>query len=277
MKDNSVKFEGINSLISYIRCLFKYKDYIIEATKNDLLSKYKNSILGGIWSIINPLVIIFIYTIVFSQVMKSKFPGVNSEISFGLFICSGMISWNYFSEIINRLTGMFVDNAGLLKKMSLPKLVIFIIPILSCSINFFIIETIFYLICIFFESEPINSLPWIGVLLLIQVAISVGLGMILAVLNVYAKDTSQMLSVVLQFWFWLTPIVYPASALPESLVGFTEFNPMAKVIYGFQNIFLYDLGPNIAGLIYPAVVGLILIVTGFLMVKRNFHSIMDEI
>ena len=150
--------------------LWKFRAFILGSVKRDFQSKYQNSLLGIAWPILNPLAMIFIYTLVFSQVMRAKLPGVDSTFAYSIYLCIGIITWNLFAEITLRSQTVFLDNANLLKKLNFPKLCLPIIVISNAMLNFLLVFLIFTAFLLLTGSFPGWVYFAVIPLLLIQVA-----------------------------------------------------------------------------------------------------------
>jgi len=212
--------------MSMIKALWAYRGFILGSVKREFQSKYRNSLLGAAWTVINPLAMIVVYTIIFSQVMKAKLPGMDSSFGYSIYLCAGSLTWGLFAEIVGRGQNIFIDNANLLKKISFPRMTLPTIAVLNALVNFAIIFSLF----LAFLGAAGFWPGWVFVaalvVLAVQLLLAIGLGMVLGVLNVFFRDVGQFFGIFLQFWFWFTPVVYPASILPEQVKPFMASNPM---------------------------------------------------
>ena len=262
-----------------ITSIWEYRDFILSTVKRELQSKYRNSLLGAAWTFINPLCMILVYTFVFSKVMQAKLPGASdySPFHYSIYLCSGIFTWGLFAEIITRSVSIFMDNSTLLKKVAFPRICLPVIITLSSTLNFFIVLAIFTIFILIIGNFP--GLAYVGILplLLILISFASGLGITLGVLNVFFRDIGQFTSILLQFWFWLTPIVYSADILPSSAKLVVTLNPIAPLIAGFQDIFVARVPPNPYTLIYPVVVSSLLCLTALILFRTHSADIVDEL
>eukprot|EP01034_Spumella_vulgaris_P035252 gene35252-43467_t len=216
--------------------VWRYRGFVAGSIKREFQSKYRNSLLGAAWTVLNPLAMIVVYTVIFSQVMGSRLPGVATPFAYSIYLCAGVLTWGLFAEITSRSQSVFLEHANLIKKLQFPRLCLPLIVVLNALINFGIIFGLFVL----FLAVSGNFPGWIFLsilpVLVLQVLFAIGLGMILGVLNVFFRDVGQLFTIVLQFWFWFTPIVYPLSALPEPVRDLVGWNPMAGVISAYQTV-----------------------------------------
>lgn len=263
--------------MNILKSLWGYRGFIIGTIKRDFQAKYQNSLFGVVWVVLNPLALILVYTVVFSQVMKAKLPGVESSVAYSIYLCAGTLSWGLFSEIVQRMQVCFLENANLLKKLIFPRMCLPVIVLGNALVNFSIIFgifTIFLIITGYFSGILFFALiPPLLILLLF----AIGLGVTLGVLNVFFRDVGQFFGIFLQFWFWLTPIVYPISILPIKVQAIINFNPLVPVIGVFQSILVGGQFTGLSGLLYPLILSIILCFTGLYLFKRHAADMVDEL
>ena len=264
-------------LFDLLRGVWAYSGFILGSVKREFQSKYRNSLLGALWTVLNPLAMILVYTVVFSQVMQAKLPGVASSYGYSIYLCAGVLTWGLFAEIVGRGQNVFLDNANLLKKLTFPRICLPVITVLSASLNFAIIFLLFTVFLVLSGQFP--GLVFLAVLpvLALQIIFATGLGMSLGVLNVFFRDVGQFFGIVLQFWFWFTPIVYPLKAVHEGMRGVLELNPMTPVIAAYQGILVGGLWPNWYSLVPTALLGLLLCVLGMHLFRKHAAEMVDEL
>lgn len=260
-----------------LRAAWSYRGFIAGSVKREFQAKYGNAVLGAIWAILNPLAMILVYTVIFAQIMRSKLPGVDSVYAYSIYLCAGILTWGLFAEICNRALNMFIEQANLLKKVSFPRICLPLIVVSSAVLNFAIIFALFTLFLLLSGNFPGWSYAAVLPLLLLQIALAIGLGLILGVLNVFFRDTGQLFSIVLQFWFWLTPIVYSPEILPAEVRAWLVWNPMAPVIAGYQRIFVTGQLPAWDTLWPSAVLALLLCAIGLQLFRRRAGELVDEL
>ena len=263
--------------MSMVRALWAYRAFIIGSVQREFQSKYRNSLLGAAWTVLNPLAMIVVYTVIFAQVMRAKLPGIDSTFAYSIYLCAGVLTWGLFAEIIGRAQNMFLDHANLLKKLSFPRLCLPVTVVANASLNFAIVFALFTVFLVITGNFP--GWAYLGLLpvLAIQIAFAIGLGISLGVLNVFFRDVGQFFGIFLQFWFWLTPIVYPASILPESMRPMMTYNPMATLTAAYQTILVTGQWPNWQTLWPVALLSLLLCVLGFRLFKTHAGEMVDEL
>lgn len=259
------------------RYLYHYRGFIMGSVKREFQSKYQNSLLGVTWALLQPLAMILVYTLIFSSIMRARLPGAESIYGYSIYLCAGIITWGLFAEIASRSQSIFLDNAGLLKKLSFPRLCLPVIVVLSAAINFAIIFALFTGFLLLSGNFPGWAFFSILPVLAIQILFALGLGISLGVLNVFFRDVGQLFGIVLQFWFWLTPIVYPLSILPEHAQRLMAFNPMAGLVGSYQNILLYGQLPAWNALILPLALSILLCLSGLYLFRKHGDDMVDEL
>jgi lipopolysaccharide transport system permease protein len=253
------------------------RDLLWNFVVRDFKSRYAGSLMGIFWNVIHPLTLIVIYILVFSQLMGARLPGTSDTYSYGIYLCAGLLPWNAFAEAVSRSTTVFIDQAHLLKKVSFPKKLVGGAIVLSSLINFLIGYSIFFLFLTFTGHRiGLASLSLPG-LLILQSVFAFGLGLLLSTLNVFFRDIAQLTGVVLQFWFWLTPIVYLEEVLPKLARDVIHLNPMYYFVRGYQTVVMNDVVPSIWMLGTAGVFALAALIGGSMVFFRLKDDIVDEV
>ena len=230
-------------LAGRLRALWAYRGFVAGMVVRDFRGRYLGSVLGAAWAILNPVAQILIYTVIFSQVMRARLPNVNDSLGYSLYLCAGILTWNYFVEVLLRSQMVFLEQANMLKKVNFPRVTLPAYVFLSASVNFAIVWTLFLGFLLVTGRWPGRVLIALVPLLVIQQVLAVGLGLALGVTNVFFRDVAQAVGVGLQFWFWLTPIVYPASAVPDVVRGAMAWNPLYGLVDSYQRIVVAQQWP----------------------------------
>lgn len=260
-----------------LNALLRYRGFVIGSVKREFQTRYRTSMLGALWLVLQPLALIVVYTVVFSEVMKARMPGVQSTFGYSIYLCAGVLTWGLFAEIVSRAQSVFVDNANLLKKLNFPRIVLPMIVTCSALLNFAIIFTLFLIFLVVTGNFPGVVFFGLVPLLLTQVLFGIGLGITLGVLNVFFRDVGQFMGILLQFWFWFTPVVYPWQALPDSVKPWILLNPMARLVEGYQTIFVSGLWPDWS-IVWPVFTAALLIcVLGLYLFRRHAAEMVDEL
>ena len=255
--------------------VWAYRFFILSSIKTEFRSRFVRSKFGGLWMILHPLALVLIYALILSQIMTAKLPGVATQYAYPVYILSGMVGWTLFSEILGRSLTVFIENGNLLKKMAFPKLALPLITIGSALVNFMLLFAMMYVVFGFLGHLPYHALFWMPILVLLTVSLATGLGLFFGILNVFMRDVGQVMNIVLQFWFWLTPIVYMTSIIPEKYHDILMLNPMTGIIMGYQNVLLYDKTPDLSILIYPSAFTVVSLILAMIIFKKATEEMAD--
>lgn len=238
--------------------IWRYRSFIYGSIKRQFQLKYQNSILGVAWSVINPLAMILVYTIVFAAVMRTKLPGVGTTFGYSIYLCAGILTWGFFVEIVTMSQSVFLENANLLKKISFPRLCLPLVVAGNAIVNFLLVFGIFTLFLLATGNFPGIVFVSIIPILLLEMVFALSLGVLAGILNVFFRDVGQFIAILLQFWFWLTPIVYPVSIIPAPIRKLLSYNPMSILVESYQRVLVHQLWPEWR-LLLPLTVGTLLL------------------
>ena len=265
------------SLTGIMRALWAYRGFILGSVRREFQSRYQNSVLGTTWSVLQPLAMIVVYTVIFAQVMRARLPGSEGGFAYSIYLCAGVLTWNLFAEITGRAQNVFIENANLLKKLSFPRISLPVTVITSALVNFAIVFSLFTIFLVLSGNFPGVVFVAIVPVIAILVTFAIGLGLALGILNVFFRDVGQFFSIALQFWFWLTPIVYPRTILPEPVQHWLWLNPMAPVAAAAQEILVYARWPEWSHLLPVTLLSLLLCAWGWRLFRRHSGELVDEL
>lgn len=226
-----------------LTAILNYRFFIFSSINNDLRARFARSKLGGLWMIIHPLAQVLIFALILSEVLAAKLPGIDNKYAYALYLMAGMLGWTLFAEAITRSLNLFIDNGDLMKKMAFPRICL---PVIAGG--GVLISNILLLVAIFIVFAALGHFPgstalWLPLLMGLTLFVGMGAGVVLGVLNVFMRDIGQVVPVILQALFWLTPIVYSISILPQHYQPWFEFNPLYPLIVSYQNVLVFDKAP----------------------------------
>jgi lipopolysaccharide transport system permease protein len=258
--------------------LWRYRDLIMLFVRRDFVAVYKQTILGPLWFLIQPLFTTIVFTIIFGRIAKISTDGLPQI----LFYLSGVVAWNYFAGCLNKTSDTFVGNAHLFGKVWFPRLAVPVSIVISNLITFAIQFLLFmgFWLYFFINGSTLNPKPLILLLplLIIQMAaLGLGVGIIVSSLTTKYRDLTQLMGFGVQLWMFATPIIYPTSQVPEKWQWLIAVNPMSSIIETFRYSFLG------AGTVYPWQVGLSVVTTifilfsGIILFSRIEKSFMDTV
>lgn len=255
-----------------------HKDLVRHLVVRDFKSRYMSSSLGNLWSVINPLVMILIYTIIFSKIMGARLQDMAGGFTFSIYLCAGILPWMSFAETISRSTNIFLENSNLVNKVAFPKMILLVYVNILGIINFLISFAIFLAFLIIIGHYPSGHFLLLPLVYGAQLLLTFGLGMAFSCLNVYFRDIAQLVGITLQILFWGTPIVYTVNILDSPrAVTILKINPMFHLIDAYHNIILYKVFPSWISFGAFAVFSLLVTVGGYLIFRKAVPDVADEI
>lgn len=247
-----------------------------EFVRRDFTGRYAGSMLGLLWSFLQPLWHLLLFTFLFSMVLKISPLGERTD-SFAIFLFCGLLPWGALQEGVQRASTAITDNANLVKKVSFPSELLVLSVVLAALVHEAIAGGIFLAVLIALGEFSWSGLPLLLLAIPLQVALTAGLGLLLAAVNVFFRDTAQLLGMLFTGWFYLTPVVYPIALVPERFRPWLELNPAATLVALYRRALLGgDLAP-VPGTLRLAVVSLALLALGLVVFRRLRVAFADEI
>ena len=257
--------------MSVFKGLYEYRELLKTSIKKDIRGKYKSSILGVIWSFLNPLLQLAVYAIVFPLIMKSNIP------NYTVFVCCGLIPWTFFSTAISRTSFVMVENANIIKKVYFPREILPISIVTSEMVNF-IISTVIILAFVMAYGIGFSwYIVFYPVILIIQYILLIGISLLVSSITVYIRDLQHFIGILLQLLFYATPIVYGLDIIPESFRWILKINPMSYIIDGYRSIFYYQKMPDFVGLGIVLAISVILCIIGYLVFNKLQKRFAEEL
>ena len=240
--------------MNYLKEVWTSRELLVNLTSREVRGKYKRTVFGQLWSLANPLALMLIYTLVFGFIFKSNpLPGNPSGLDvFALWLLCGLLPWTFFSSVVSSGAGSLVGNANLIQKVSFSRIVLPLSTVGASAYNW-MFEIAVLLIAITIAGGFV--LPWIPLLIVAMALLAVfaaGVGLLFSIANVYFRDTEYLLTIVLQLWIYLTPIIYPIERVadkststgglpgtPITILGLYDLNPMVHFVALFRQL-IYD-------------------------------------
>ncbi|MEC1744258.1 ABC transporter permease [Schinkia azotoformans] len=254
-----------------------YKSLIIQFSKREILSRYRGSFLGIFWSFINPLIMLTVYTFVFSVVFKGKWGQTLSEnkFEFAIILFCGLIAFNIFSETVNRAPSIIIGNVNYVKKVLFPLEILPITILISSLIHALISFVVLLLGLIIFMNTFTWQIILAPILLLPLIFFTLGFSWLLASLGVYIRDVGYTVSLITTVLFYLTPIFYPISAVPDFFQTFMYLNPLTFVIENFRNAVIWGTFSDWSGLVITMIGSLLTLQFGFIWFIKTRKGFAD--
>jgi lipopolysaccharide transport system permease protein len=265
-----------------VRELYQHRELVYNLTLRELKVRYKNSALGFFWSLLNPLGMMVVFTIVFTFLMPD-----NALPKYPIFLLCGLLPWNFFSAGVLVSMHSIVGNGNLIKKIYFPRESLPIATVLAGLFNFVLALVVLFAVLFVFR---VHLSEWVWVLplvILIQTCFILGMAFFLSTLNVFYRDTMMVMDVVMLAWFFLTPVFYPISVLPASytVLGVTLnvrrlmyiLNPMASLISTYRDLLYWGFHPGWDFLLRTAVTSLAILFAGYWFFRRYSGRFGEEV
>lgn len=227
-----------------IRVLYHHRKYIWQNAWGDLRHRYAGSVMGILWNIVIPLSQILIFSLIFTKIMVIRLSNLPSHFAFPIYLCSGFIPWISFSECILRGANSFSENAHFLRKMPIPEQVFVAQTALSSTMSLFISLGLLLIVAWVMGIAPSWFWLFLPLIAILFQGFGFGLGLLFSILNVFFRDISLLLGLLVQIWMWMTPVVYPETILPDTFLIYLRYNPAYPFIKAIRDVFLFARVPE---------------------------------
>ena len=252
--------------------IYRYREMLINMVRRELRGKYKGSILGFLWTFINPLLQLVVYTIVFSNSMRM---GVSN---YEIFLCVALIPWMFFSTSVLSGAGSIIYNQSLVTKIYFPREILPLSVVTSNFINMIYCSVIVLAVVLFYHMN-LNLEVWfmLPVIAFIEYILVIGIVLIVSALTVYFRDLEHILGIIIMAWQFLTPVMYPESFVPSQYQAILYLNPMTPIIISFRDVLYYGKMPVVENLVYAFLWSLIIFICGFLLFGKLQKDFAEEL
>jgi len=257
--------------LSYFKDIWSRRSLILTFAINDLKIRYRNSVLGFFWSVLEPLLMFSVLYVVFTQLFKNDIP------NYGLYLLLGLVMWGMFSRATNIATGSIVGKGGIVTKIYFPRA---ILPISSCITAFLMMSfefTVFFAFLIAVQFIPPITILFLPILLILEFILALALAFPLSVINVYLRDVQYIWGVIVHAGFFITPIFYLPEIWPENIRQILFLNPMAHLIDMGHNVALYNKLPTLEGMMYTVIVTFVLLGIGYAIFRKYENGVAQEL
>ena len=247
----------------YIQNFMKYRPLLSELVSRDVKIKYRSSVLGVLWTLLNPLLMMIILSVVFSNLFKFDIE------NFPLYLLSGQLVFNFFNESTTSAMSAIIANASLIKKVYVPKYMFVLSRVVSSFINLLASCTALILVMIATRAELHYTVVLAVIPLALLVLLSLGVGLILSAITVKFRDVMHLYSVFTTGLMYLTPVIYPMSILPDWLYKLVMLNPLTNILMMFRDVMLYNKVFSMSSLVVAVVEVAVFLVTGLYVFYKN--------
>ncbi|SNX52863.1 ABC-2 type transport system permease protein [Thermoanaerobacterium sp. RBIITD] len=254
-----------------LRELYEYREMLFSMVKKDLRTRYRGSFLGFLWTFINPLLQLVVYSIVFSTIMRMNI------YNFAMFLFVALLPWIFFSTSITQSTTTIMANSNLVKKIYFPRIILPISVALTGFINMIFGFIIVFIVLFIFKIHLSSSIVLLPIVMINELLFVVGLSIIFSALNVFFRDLEHILGIVTMAWFYLTPIVFPINLVPDKYLKLFFLNPMTSIILPYRDILYYGLWPSKKSLLLIFLMGICFNVFAFILFDRLQRRFAEEI
>lgn len=249
-------------MVELIRDIYRYRELIWALALKELKIRYKRSVLGFMWALLNPMLLMIVLTVVFSTIMGASIP------HYAIFLLSVLLPWTFFSQSLSYAAESIVGNGDLIKKVRVPKLIFPVAAVVSNMINFLLSLIPLALIVLAVRQPFYVTWLYLPVPLLALTIFTLGATFFFAAANVYYRDVSHILQILLQVWFYVTPIIYPITLFPANYRWLFKLNPVIFVINGFRLSVYNGLLPAMQSIIASFVCAFISLAIGFALFRK---------
>jgi ABC-type polysaccharide/polyol phosphate export permease len=221
-------------LLSNVQRLFGYRALIQSLVARDLKARYRGSVLGFFWSFVNPLLLLSIYTFVFTQLLETR----GDRQPYALFVFCGLLPWTWFSSSLLESSTVLITGGNLIREVLFPAEVLPIVTVFAALVHFCLGLLIVAGAIAYFPDVQFSwrALSWLPVIVLIQLMFTLGLALLFSSLTVHFRDLRDLLANLLTLWFWATPIIYPVEVVPEQWRPLLELNPFTHLAVAYQQV-----------------------------------------
>jgi lipopolysaccharide transport system permease protein len=251
-------------------------DLILSLTKRELAARYRGSVLGIVWAVLNPVVMIAIFTIIFAGIFKARFGAGSSQWDYALYLFCGLLPWNAFQEALQLSSTTIVAHSNLVKRVVFPLETLPVSLSLAAVANQMFGTVALILAAVLFRGELHGTIVFLPLLIVPQLFATFGAAWLVASLGVFVRDIVQGISLLLMAWMYLTPIIYPESLVPERYQGIVNLNPFTPLVRNYRRIILDGSHPDWRGLAYFTAFAIVSFLLGywwFARTRKNFADV----
>lgn len=278
--------------MSYLKEVSDSRELLLNLTMREVRGQYKRTVFGQLWSLANPIAQMIIYTFVFGFVLRAQpEPGNPSGLNvFALWLMTGLLPWAFFATVVNQGMGSLVVNEGLIQKVYFPRIVLPLSTVGSAAYNWLFEMGVLIVALVLFGSFVWPWLPLLVVVMALLALFASGIGMALSIANVHFRDTQYFVGIILNFWMFLTPIMYPISLIAAqsekvgpllgtqiTLLDVYQSNPMERFVLVFRNLLYDNRMPDLSNLLFIVVAALVSFTVGIWIFSKNERGLAEAL
>ncbi|MEI8067728.1 MAG: ABC transporter permease [Candidatus Shapirobacteria bacterium] len=263
-------------LFSEIKAIHKWRELLWQMVAREVKSRYKQSVLGYFWVILNPLAQMLVMSFAFSIIMRIP-TNSSSNIPYSIFLFVALLPWTLFSNSLASASASLVGAGSLITKIYFPRTILVLATVIAKIIDFLFASSILIIYMIIYQIPVGINILWIIPIFFIQQIFTLGLSLFFAAANLLYRDIQYLLSLVLTLWLYLTPVIYPADIVPEKFRMLFQLNPMAVIVNAYRQVILGGGIPKYSSLIIATVLSFIILLIGLRYFKSREKIFADNI
>jgi lipopolysaccharide transport system permease protein len=251
--------------------IYAYRELYKNMVKRNLRTRYKASFFGFLWTFINPLLQLVVYSLVFSTIMRMNVT------NYPMFLFVVLLPWIFFTSITQEATGLIISNANIIKKVYFPREILPLASVTAGLINMCLSFIIAFVALFLFHIPLTLSILELPLLMAIEFIFTLGVSFLVAAVNVYFRDIEHIWGILLMAWFYLTPIVYPINIIPAHYLKYLFVNPMVTLTEAYRDILYYGVFPYFPGLVILTVMSFLILIFGYLVFKHLSKGFAEQV
>ncbi len=251
--------------------IYNYRELLKNNVKKEIRGKYKNSVLGVVWTFLNPLLQLLVYALIFPLILRSTQP------YYVIFVCVGLIPWTFFTTSVSQSSWTVISNGNIVKKVYFPREILPISVVTSAMVNFLISTLLIIAFCFIYGLGLTKYVIFFPLVLIIQYIFQLGISFMLSSFTVYFRDLEHFVQIILQVMFYATPIVYSGDTIAQPFRTVLNLNPMTHIINGYRAIFYNQTMPNLANLGVVFILSVVICVVGYFIFRKLQKGFAEEL
>lgn len=263
----------IKKFFNNIRLFFFYRELLFNLAKREISQRYKQSVLGYFWVVFNPFLQLLVLSFVFSIIFRIS----SFNVPYPVFLIVGLLPWNFFSISLSSSVNSLVGNASLITKIYFPREILVYGTIMAKIVDFFYSCLILIIFFIYFKIPVTIAIIWIIPIFVIQLIFTAALSLIVASFNLFYRDIQYLLGLIINIWFYLTPVIYPIEQFPVKYRFIFQINPMSVIINAYRQVILGGKTPNLENLGIAGLISIIFFIISFFLFKKAEGKFADYV
>ncbi len=260
-------------MVTYLKTLFSYHELLINIALRDIKARYKQSLLGTTWAIIQPLSLMLIFTAVFSKFLHIQ----TGDTPYPIFSYCSLLPWSFFASSLTFAIPSLINNSNLVTKIYFPREIFPIASIMSCFLDFLVAGILFVFMMFYYHIQISWYIIFVPFIICVQILFTLGIAFFGSAVIVFFRDVRYIVPLGLQLWMFATPVVYPTNVVPAKYLSIYMLNPMASIMDSYRHVILYKNPPNMKYLGIAFIISLIIFILAYCFFKKVEMKFADVI